>query len=58
MLATHVNSLTQNILLALITQDRADKERYNNLEEAVLSIRTQVKDIKTYLTPPYYATYN
>ena len=34
------------------------EERYNNLEEAVLSIRTQVKDIKTYLTPPYYATYN
>jgi hypothetical protein len=42
MLANHVNSLTQNILLALITQDKADKERYNVLEEAVLSIGTQV----------------
>ena len=58
--ANHVNSLTKNISLALITQDRIDRgltDRVNALEEAILYIGTQVQNIKTRLTTSCHANF-
>ena len=51
--ANHVNSLTKNISLALITLDRTDRGLtvgMTSLEEGILYICTQAQNIKTCLT--------
>ena len=48
--ANHVNSLTKNISLALITLDRTDRGLtvgMTALEEGILYIGTQAQNIKT-----------
>ncbi|XP_037067003.1 uncharacterized protein LOC119089130 [Peromyscus leucopus] len=58
--AHHVNSLSKNVSMALITQEGIDQgliDRINVLEEAILYMGNQIQNIKTRLTASCHADY-